>query len=127
MSLAKLGEGPFQILEVFDPEYASYGGTSARLPEPTDTLGKSDYEFRCACCGSKLTWRVLVQSATSNLAYIVGLTCANRAENGIDVVKLNTLKNRARTSGGTWAGFMCRGICWASITRAWLSFRILPR
>lgn len=95
MSLAKLGEGPFQILEVFDPEYASYGGTSFKLPEPTNTLGKDDYESRCACCGAKLTWRVLVQSAASNLAYIVGLTCANRAENGIDVVKLNTIKNRA--------------------------------
>jgi hypothetical protein len=57
-----------------EPDYVSYGG--APLPEATVPAYAKD-DAHCACCGSKLTWRVLVKDVASGLHYIFGRTCAS--------------------------------------------------
>jgi hypothetical protein len=62
------------VVEVMEPDFVSYGG--APLPEATVPPYAKD-DAHCACCGSKLTWRVLVKDVASGLHYIFGRTCAN--------------------------------------------------
>jgi hypothetical protein len=93
MSLTTLGTGPFRIIEVMDPEYSSLGG--APLPEAANPRGYKDHEGRCACCGSKLSWRVLVHDQANDRHLILGMTCAANAEQGIDPHLLATMKARA--------------------------------
>lgn len=96
MGLDRIGTGPFSILEVYEPDYASFGPVQVHgLPEPIDVGYGDETSFRCACCGSKLSWRCLIQN-TEGLAYIVGMKCAVNAQSGIDERKINVLKAKAQ-------------------------------
>ena len=68
MSLARLGAGPWSVVDVLEPDCATIG------PQPH--LAGLDLD-RCACCGASLQWRVILQGPTGYAC--VGRTCADKA------------------------------------------------
>lgn len=95
MSLARIGSGPFEVVEILDPEYRKVAGEI--LPDPTPVAGMDELEARsrCACCGASISWRVLVRDRMSDRHYMLGLTCAGRAQSGIDSRAIAAAKKRA--------------------------------
>ncbi len=87
MALKKLGNGPFTVVEVMEPDYAVTG--DAAWPEsftPAD---------RCDCCGSKISWRAIVTAPERDAWFTMGLTCASKAGQGIDSRAVTDLKHKA--------------------------------
>jgi hypothetical protein len=73
MALTRIGSGPFTAIDFWPPDHDSVGGD-----DPVE--GELD---RCACCGSKVKWRVILRNAGDGLNYVVGRTCAKRAKDFI--------------------------------------------
>jgi hypothetical protein len=75
MAIERLGEGPFKVVEVMEPGYASYG------PGLGDILDGIEDLTVCACCGYKgLSWRVVVHQPNAGNYYILGRSCAKKAQ-----------------------------------------------
>ena len=71
MSMSRIGQGPFQVVDFWPPDHVKYAGDGTR---PEGDLN------RCACCGANITWRVVIHNAADDKTYIVGRTCALRAQ-----------------------------------------------
>jgi hypothetical protein len=85
MGLDRLGKGPFVVDAVIGPDDDGWALQGLTIEE---TEG-------CACCGSRrLVWRVAVTDQDSGRTYLVGRTCAKRAED-VDLARLEELSRAA--------------------------------
>lgn len=80
MSMERLSQGPWEVIEVMEPDFVSYAGW--KMPEIAGPAGKSeDFNLgHCGCCGQAISWRVLVQDVNTKKHYIIGRACAQSLE-----------------------------------------------
>lgn len=69
MSLARLGQGPFSIVDFWEPDVTIQGGSGIKLDPACDL-------DHCACCGKEITWRVVIENKADGLCCVLGRTCA---------------------------------------------------
>jgi len=87
----KLGKGPWDVVDIIGPDDGSCGPRGYATPHCDFTPAGN---VKCSHCGKKLTWQAVIQDQVSELTFIVGITCANRAED-INTEKIETLARRA--------------------------------
>ena len=88
MAIERVGSGPFTIVDFWEPDCIHYAGDGT--PEVEGDVG------RCACCGAKITWRVVVHNAGDDKHYVMGRTCAAKAKDhlGTELEQKKATMNR---------------------------------
>lgn len=109
MAIERLGEGPFQIIEVLEPDCSYF----ASEPRPWDAINLD----RCACCGKKISWRVILEGP--NGFYCVGRTCA-RTATSLDTYRIEKLAKAAQNKA-------IQNKVWHEPFRTWLSAQPHPK
>ena len=94
MAITKLGTGPFHVVGFVTPDgfFEGYEDMSVAM---RDRLHSE--KWRCDCCGSALNWPCILEAPEQgdDVFYMVGQTCASRAQKGIDLHALANAKHAA--------------------------------
>ena len=87
----KLGKGPWEVVDIIGPDDGSCGPRGYANPHRDFTRAGN---VKCSHCGKKLTWQAVIEDQVTQATFIVGTTCAHRADD-IDTEKIETLARRA--------------------------------